>query len=122
MSRRSVIGHAGPISHASGYLFLPGWLAGAANLMFGAFEPGKAIRMMRDHRVSHIFASPSLLAALARHPEAAAEPWLHLRSIMVGGAPITDATARQAHRVFGDVLFPRLVGAWKREPGSDSHP
>src|SRR5574337_698886 len=68
MSRTSVVGHAGPISHASGYLFLPGWLAGAANLVFGAFEPGKVLEMMRRHRVSHMFASPSLLAALARHP------------------------------------------------------
>ena len=41
MRRDSVIGHAGPISHASGYLFLPAWLAGAANLLFGVFEPEK---------------------------------------------------------------------------------
>jgi len=105
MSRRSVIGHAGPIAHASGYLFLPGWLAGAANLMFGSFEPGKAIRMMRGHKVNHTFASPRLFQALARHPAAAAKPWLHLRSILVGGAPITDTTALEANHVFGDVLF-----------------
>jgi acyl-CoA synthetase (AMP-forming)/AMP-acid ligase II len=105
MRRDSVIGHAGPISHASGYLFLPGWLGGAANLLFGAFEPGKVLAMMREHRVSHVFASPSLLAALARHPDASVYDWPHLRSIMVGGAPITDATALLGRQVFGDCLF-----------------
>lgn len=104
MSRHSVIGHAGPISHASGYLFLPAWLSGSANLVFGAFEPTKVITMMRTHAVSHVFASPSLLAALARHPDAAGE-WPALRAIMVGGAPITDATALHAHEVFGDTLY-----------------
>jgi acyl-CoA synthetase (AMP-forming)/AMP-acid ligase II len=44
MRRDSVIGHAGPISHASGYLFLPAWLAGAANLLFGVFEPAKVVQ------------------------------------------------------------------------------
>jgi acyl-coenzyme A synthetase/AMP-(fatty) acid ligase len=42
MRRGRVIAHAAPISHASGYLFLPAWLAGAANLLMGAFEPGEA--------------------------------------------------------------------------------
>jgi acyl-CoA synthetase (AMP-forming)/AMP-acid ligase II len=105
MHRGSVIGHAGPISHASGYLFLPAWLAGAANLLFGAFEPATVIAMMLEHRMSHAFASPSLLAALVRHPDVQGADWSALRSIMVGGAPITDATARAAREVFGAVLF-----------------
>ena len=100
-----MIGHAGPISHASGYLFLPGWLAGARNLLFGAFEPAKVIGMMLEHRMSHAFASPSLLASLMRHPDARGADWGALRSILVGGAPITDATARAAREVFGEVLF-----------------
>lgn len=102
---RSVIGHAGPISHASGYLFLPGWLAGATNLLFGAFEPDKVVRMMAEHRVSHLFAAPSLLASLTRSPDAQSADWSALRSILVAGAPISDTTARQAREVFGDVLF-----------------
>lgn len=104
MSRISVVGHAGPVSHASGYLFLPAWLAGAANVLFGAFEPTKVLAMMRQHRVSHMFASPSLLATLARHPDAVGG-WPHLRAILVGGAPITDATALHAREVFGDTLY-----------------
>jgi acyl-CoA synthetase (AMP-forming)/AMP-acid ligase II len=71
----------------------------------GAFEPGKALTMMADHHVTHMFASPSLLASLARHPAAGQHDWRDVQSIMVGGAPITDATALLAPEVFGDILF-----------------
>jgi acyl-CoA synthetase (AMP-forming)/AMP-acid ligase II len=105
MRRDSVVAHAGPISHGSGYLFLPAWLAGATNLLMGTFEPGRALAIMRDNHVSHMFASPSLLAALAGHPAAQEYDWPDLRSILVGGAPITDSTALLAREVFGDALF-----------------
>ena len=101
----SVVGHAGPISHGSGYLFLPGWLHGGANVLFGAFEPAKVLGMMERHRVSHMFAVPTILSALARHPSAGERNWSHLRGIVVGGAPITDDTALAAHRAFGDTLY-----------------
>jgi len=78
------------------------------------FEPGKVLRMMlREQRVSHSFASPNLLAALVRHPDATADGCPHLRSVFVGGAPITDATAQLAHDVFGDALF---QGTGRRRP------
>ena len=105
MSKASAIGHAGPISHGSGYLFLPAWLHGAANVMFGAFDPGRVLAMMEQHRVSHMFAVPTMLQALARHPAVAGCNLSALRAILVGGAPITDATALAAHRVFGDTLY-----------------
>ncbi len=101
----SVVGHAGPISHGSGYLFLPGWLHGAANLLFGAFEPGKVLELMERHRMSHMFVVPTILAALTRHPTATTRDWSALRAFVVGGAPITDDTALSAHAVFGDTLY-----------------
>lgn len=102
---QSVVGHAGPISHASGYLFLPAWLHGSANLLFGAFDAEKVLRMMREHRVTHMFAAPSMLPPLCRHPLATEAPWPDLETILVGGAPITDATALRAREVFGEVLY-----------------
>lgn len=101
----SVVGHAGPISHGSGYLFLPGWLHGGANLLFGAFEPGKVLRMMAEHRMSHMFAVPTIMQALARHPDVRTYDWSALRSFVVGGAPITDDTALASREVFGDTLY-----------------
>lgn len=101
----SVVGHAAPISHASGYLWLPAWLHGSANLQFGSFEPEKVLAMMREHRVTHMFLAPSMLPPLCRHPLATKEGWPALETILVGGAPITDATALRAREVFGDVMY-----------------
>ena len=101
----SVVGHAGPISHASGYLFLPAWLHGSTNLLFGAFDPTKVLTMMTEHRVTHMFAAPSMLPPLSGHPLATGTDWSALETILVGGAPITDATALRAREVFGNVLY-----------------
>ena len=73
--------------------------------MFGAFDAGRVLAMMERHRVSHLFAAPSMLQALTRHPSVLDRDLSALRAILVGGAPITDATALAAHRVFGDTLY-----------------
>lgn len=100
----SVVGHAAPISHAAGYLFLPAWLAGAANLLYGPFDVPTVLEMTERHRVTHTFAAPSMLAALAADPTATARDWSALSCILVGGAPITDATINAGRRAFGDVI------------------
>ena len=105
LTAASVVGHAGPISHGSGYLFVRGWLHGAANVLFGAFEPTKVLDIMERHRVSHMFAVPTMVGALARHPSAAGRDWSHLRAIDVAGAPITDDTALAGRRAFGEALY-----------------
>lgn len=105
LTSASVVGHAGPISHGSGYLFIPGWLHGAANLLFGAFEPTKVLDLMERERMSHMFVVPTILQALARHPTVRERDWTALRCFIVGGAPITDDTALLAHEVFGDTLY-----------------
>ncbi|MCF7551366.1 class I adenylate-forming enzyme family protein [Pseudonocardia sp. WMMC193] len=101
----SVVGHAGPISHASGYLFLPAWLHGSTNLLFGAFEPGKVLDLMERHAVTHMFAPPSMVQMLAADPTASERDLPALECILVGGAPITDATALAGRAVFGDVFY-----------------
>ncbi|MGQ0629637.1 MAG: class I adenylate-forming enzyme family protein [Sporichthyaceae bacterium] len=101
----SVVGHAGPISHASGYLFLPAWLHGSTNLLFGAFDAAKVLDLMERHHVTHMFAPPSMVAMLAAEPGAGAKDLSALECMLVGGAPITDATANAGRRVFGDVLY-----------------
>lgn len=101
----SVVGHAGPISHASGYLFLPAWLHGSTNLLFGAFDANKVLDMIERHRVTHMFAPPSMVQALASNPTARGRDYAALQCLLVGGAPITDATALAGREVFGDVLY-----------------
>lgn len=101
----SVFGHAAPISHASGYLFLPTWLEGGANLLFGAFDPAVVIEMCARHGVTHTFLAPTMVGSLCATAGAVERDWSALRCIVTGGSPIADATITAARRTFGDVLY-----------------
>ncbi len=97
--------HAGPISHGSGYFFLPVWLSGGVNLLLPRFEPAEVLDTMERERVAYGFLVPTMLNALARHGSAAGRDWSALKVLQIGGAPIADDTARVAHDVFGDRLY-----------------
>jgi acyl-CoA synthetase (AMP-forming)/AMP-acid ligase II len=101
----SVVGHAAPISHAAGYLFLPAWLAGATNVLYGPFTPAAALELTEAHGVTHLFLAPTMLAAATADPAADRRDFSALECLLVGGSPITDATIAAGRRVFGDVLY-----------------
>lgn len=100
-----VLQHAGPISHGSGYLFTPMWLAGGTNLLIPTFDAGEVIETMARERVTFGFLVPSMLNAIARHPTVTNHDWSHLKVIQIGGSPIADDTALLARQVLGDCLY-----------------
>jgi len=97
--------HAGPISHGSGYLFVPIWLSGGTNLLVPKFDVDDVIETMEREKVAYGFLVPAMLNALARHPTARDRDWSHLKALQIGGAPTADDTALLAHEVFGDTLY-----------------
>ena len=97
--------HIGPISHGSGYLFMPVWLAGGSNHMVDHFDPAECLDIMERERIGFLFAVPTILSMLARHPSARGRDWSALKVINVGGSPISDDTALLSHEVFGDTLY-----------------
>ena len=42
--------HVGPISHGSGYLFVPIWVWGGCNVMVDRFEPAEVVEIMETGR------------------------------------------------------------------------
>lgn len=97
--------HVGPISHGSGYFFLPVHLSGGSNVLLDRFDPAEVLEVMEAERIAYVFMVPTMLAALVRQPGAAERDFSALKCLQVGGAPITDDTALAARRVFGDVLW-----------------
>ena len=97
--------HIGPISHGSGYFYLPTWLAGGANVLLDRFDPPHTLDLMESEGIAYGFMVPTMLAALARHPSASGRDWSKLKCLQIGGAPIADDTALTARKVFGDVLY-----------------
>jgi len=94
--------HLGPISHGSGYYFMPIWLGGGVNVMIDKFEPGPVLDIMERERIGYMFMVPTMLNALNNHPSAKGRDWSHLKCMLVAAAPISDATALKAREIFGE--------------------
>lgn len=97
--------HAGPISHGSGYLYLPTWLHGGCNVLLDAFDAGAVLDLIERERIGYGFLVPTMLNALVHHPRVTEIDHSSLRCLQIGAAPISDDTALRAHRIFGDVLW-----------------
>ena len=97
--------HVAPISHGSGYLFLPLWLGGGCNILARSFDASTIMDTLRDRKVAYFFAVPTMLADIAHRVGGLRQDLPDLKVVMVSGAPISAKTARAAHDVFGDTLF-----------------
>ena len=97
--------HLAPISHGSGYLFTPIWLAGGRNVMVEKFDPAGLPDLMQQERIGYMFMVPTILNAINRIPGIEQRKFPDLKCMVVSAAPISDETALQAHRIFGDALY-----------------
>jgi acyl-CoA synthetase (AMP-forming)/AMP-acid ligase II len=97
--------HAAPISHASGYWFIPAWMAGARNVMVSAFVPPDILDLLADEEISFLFLPPTAINALCHTPGAAEREWPKLKVLLSASAPIAETTATLAHETFGDVMY-----------------
>lgn len=96
--------HIAPVSHGSGYLFLPVWWAGGRNVMLPDFDAHATIDCLLDIPIAYVFMVPTMLSNMVRLPEAQGRRFPALKGVHVSGAPISDETAKAAHQLFGDVL------------------
>jgi long-chain acyl-CoA synthetase len=96
-----------PLSHASGMLSYPYWVAGAKNVIRPAFgfEPEPFLRDVEHHRVTAVFLIPTVLNVLLDSPALDSCDHSSLRNIIYGGAPIPLERLRQALDRFGQVFI-----------------
>ncbi len=109
--------HVSPISHGSGYLYLPMWLQGARNVLLDGATPEQVLDVIEQHPINYLFCVPSLLALLVQEPSATGRDYSALKTMLTGGAPITDATALRGHDIFGPVLY-QLYGQTEALPAT----
>jgi acyl-CoA synthetase (AMP-forming)/AMP-acid ligase II len=109
--------HVGPISHGSGYLFLPVWLAGGCNLLDRKFDGGDFINRINRDEVGWFFAVPTMIADIVESVGGKPQTLPSLKAVMISGAPISARTALAAHDVFGDTLF-QMYGQTEAVPVS----
>ncbi len=97
--------HVGPISHGSGYLFVPIWVWGGCNVMVDKFEAADVVEIMEREAIAYLFAVPTMVNVLNHEATVRRRDWSKLKCMLIAAAPISDATALTAREIFGDRIY-----------------
>jgi len=95
--------HVAPISHGSGYLFVPVWISGGCNILEPKFEAIRLLELLEKHG-GYAFAVPTMLSDIVALKEERPRNFDGLKAIAIAGAPIRPQTALAARAIFGDRL------------------
>lgn len=97
--------HVGPISHGSGYLFLPIFLAGGCNILAPKFDAVGFMKTLAEDRVAYCFAVATMVADIVARVGGKRQDLPGLKAIMLSAAPITAKTALAGREVFGETMY-----------------
>ena len=92
--------HLGPISHGSGYQYLPIWLSGGCNVMVDHFETSETLDLLESERINYAFMVPTMMNAVVHDNTARGRDFAAMKCLLVAAAPIQDATALAARGSF----------------------
>ena len=87
---------AAPLFHIGGLnvLTLITLQKGGEVVIHSAFDPGKAIAAIAEHKVTTMFAVPAMFLFMSQHPSFAATDLSSMRSFVCGGAPCPEPLLR----------------------------
>ncbi|HVE49740.1 MAG TPA: AMP-binding protein, partial [Casimicrobiaceae bacterium] len=107
IARGDAIVHAAPLSHGSGLYVVPNIARGAVNVVpeSGGFDAHEVGSLINAWPRTMFFAAPTMLKRLVESPAASTIDLSHLKSIVLGGAPLYVSDAKAAYAAFG----PRLA-------------
>ncbi len=92
-----------PLSHGAGIHLLSNVARGAMSVLLPGerLDVAEAWRLIARHRITNMFTVPTILSALAEHPDAAPHA---LRHVIYAGAPMYRADQRRALQRLGPCL------------------
>ena len=92
-----------PLASSFGSLGTPVTLAtlGGTLIVQSAFDPAGALRVIAEHRPTHLFAVPTMLRRIAELPAWPDEDTSSLRAVVSSGATLPAATAQACRERFG---------------------
>ena len=98
--------HAAPLSHGSGCYALPNIAKGAANVILESksFDPETVLRTIQEHRVTNMFAAPTMIKRLIDSPAIDRYDHSSLKYLNYGGAPMLVEDLIDAMRKLGRCL------------------
>lgn len=82
--------------HSGGMVwFMVGFAAGCTSVVMRMFVAEEAVRRIRDHEVTVMFAAPAMLRMLLAEPDATRQSFKSLRKVTYGGSVIAPSLLRQ---------------------------
>lgn len=82
-----------------------GIASGSCLTLVPRFEPGTALAVLQQHRVTVMLGVPSMYAALLHHPDRAGADLSRLRLCVSGGASLPVEVLREFERAFGCAIL-----------------
>ncbi|WP_203195535.1 class I adenylate-forming enzyme family protein [Xanthobacter dioxanivorans] len=109
--------HVAPISHGSGYLFIPVWMAGGYNVLAPKFDAPKVLKLLAQHG-GYFFTVPTMVGDLvSARADARDLAFDGLKAMVIGGSPIMPSTALAAREIFGHRLH-QMYGETEATPAA----
>jgi acyl-CoA synthetase (AMP-forming)/AMP-acid ligase II len=101
-----VILHAAPLSHGSGLYALPNIAKAAANVILESktFDPELVLATIEQHRVTNMFAAPTMVKLMVDSPAIERYDHRSLRACIYGGGPMLIEDLKAAMRTLGPCL------------------
>lgn len=109
--------HIGPISHASGYMFVPTFLMGGVNLVVEKYQPDLVVDLMEKERVAYVFMAPTMVQDSLGVAGVETRDFSALKVLLIGAAPITEALVQRSYAVWGEAIC-QLYGQTEAVPAS----
>jgi len=104
MRRDDVVGHVGPLTHASGTYFVPWYLRGARNVIVKDASIDALLEAIQRERITVFTCVPTALTRIVNHPDIEQFDLSSLRAIGYGAEPIPSNTLEKALDRFGPIL------------------
>ena len=114
--------HVAPLSHASGYYFLPAWAGGARQVLSPSTVPARIVELLHDQSIQYFFVPPTLLDSVTSVASGMDLPRLPLKCLAIGSAPISRRVIQAARECFGDDVLYQTYGTSEAVPISGMGP
>ena len=85
-------------------MFVPIWLMGGTNLVVEKYQANAVVDLMEQEQVAYMFVAPTMVNDIMQVEGVAERDYSSLKVLMIGAAPITEASVRKAHNIWGDAL------------------
>jgi acyl-CoA synthetase (AMP-forming)/AMP-acid ligase II len=95
---------AAPLTHGASCFVLPILAVGGRHVMLEEPKPGRVLDAIEAHRVTTMYAPPTLIYGMMGDPTAGGRNYTTLRHLIYSAAPMRPDQIRAAQGVFGSVI------------------